>query len=161
MLQDHKIRRDETLASWGACVECDRQIWQICGKEHQNKTREKSKYGQPHRYLHGADVRGLPLTLSALKPKTDTFANSVDQDETAQHEPSLLDLHCLPFCSWFTTVTRLAAVDVSKYRDGSVYFRNSGLKGLTLRGLDTSLQGRQRQWLPVCFHEGANHFLLG
>ena len=40
----------------------------------------------------------LTLTLSALKSKTDTFANSVDPDETAHH-----DLHCLPFCSWFTT----------------------------------------------------------
>ena len=49
------------------------------------------------------------LTLSVLWTKTDTFANSVDPDETAHYEPSHLDLHCLPFWFWITTVTLLAA----------------------------------------------------
>ena len=53
------------------------------------------------------------------------FANNVNTDETAHHEPSHQDIHRLPICSWFTTVTLLGATDVSKYRDG-----NSGLKGL-------------------------------
>ena len=38
------------------------------------------------------------LTLSFVQTNTDTFANSVYQDETARNEPSHLDLHCLPFC---------------------------------------------------------------
>ena len=57
-----------------------------------------------------------------------TFANSVDPDETAHDEPSNQHLHWLPFRSWFTTVSLLAAVDLYKCRDGRVYFRNSGLK---------------------------------
>ena len=54
----------------------------------------------------------------------------VDPDETAHNEPSHQDLHCLPFCSSFTTVTRLAAMHVSKRKDGIVHFRNLGMKGL-------------------------------
>ena len=38
------------------------------------------------------------LILSSLKINTDTFANSVDPDETARNEPSHQDLHCLPLC---------------------------------------------------------------
>ena len=41
------------------------------------------------------------LTLLFLQTKSVTFANSVDQDETALIEPSHLDLHCLPFCFGF------------------------------------------------------------
>ena len=37
------------------------------------------------------------LTLSFLQANTDTFANSVDPDETAHNEPSHQDLHCLLF----------------------------------------------------------------
>ena len=47
----------------------------------------------------------VPLTLSTLQTRTDTFANSVDPDEMAYNEPSHLDLHCLPFCSCFITNT--------------------------------------------------------
>ena len=32
--------------------------------------------------------------------------------------------------SWFTTNTRIAKSDASKFKDGRVYFRNSGMKGL-------------------------------
>ena len=38
--------------------------------------------------------RLCPLILSARETKTDSYANSVDPDETACNE----DLHCLPFC---------------------------------------------------------------
>ena len=51
---------------------------------------------------------------------SDTFANSVDHQ----------DQNYLPFCSWFTTVTLLAVMDVSKFRDGTFFFKNSGLKVL-------------------------------
>ena len=60
------------------------------------------------------------------------FANNVDPDEMAHDEASHQDLHCLPFCSWLTTNFLLGVMDVSKYRDGRVYFRNSGLKGINL-----------------------------
>ena len=33
------------------------------------------------------------------------FANKVDPDEMAHNKPPHLDLHCLPFCFWLTTVT--------------------------------------------------------
>ena len=64
--------------------------------------------------------------------KTATFANNVDPDEMAHDEPSHQDLHCLPFCSWLTTNFLLGVMDVSEYRDGRIYFRNSGLKGINL-----------------------------
>ena len=38
------------------------------------------------------------LALSAWQTKTDSFAKSVDPDETAHNEPSHQDLCCLPFC---------------------------------------------------------------
>ena len=37
------------------------------------------------------------LTLSFLQTNADTYAKSVDPDETAHDEPSHLDQHCLPF----------------------------------------------------------------
>ena len=40
---------------------------------------------------------GCCLMLSDWHTKTDTCPNSVDQDETARHEPSLQDPHCLPY----------------------------------------------------------------
>ena len=58
-----------------------------------------------------------PLTVSALYTKTDTFANSLDPGETTHNMASYLDLHCLSFCLWITTVTLIAAMDVSKCRD--------------------------------------------
>ena len=70
-------------------------------------------------------TRGKPyhVTLPTLQTNADTFANSVDQDETAHIEPSHLDLHYLPFCSWYTAVTILTARNVSKCWDGIVYFK--------------------------------------
>ena len=44
--------------------------------------------------------------------KIDTFANSVDPDETVHNEPSYLVLHRLPFSSRFTSVTLLATMGV-------------------------------------------------
>ena len=43
-------------------------------------------------------IAQLYLTLSALQTVTDTFANSVDPDETAHNEPSHQHLHCILFC---------------------------------------------------------------
>ena len=40
------------------------------------------------------DEYAVPLSLSVLQTKTDTFANNVDSDETARYEPPH---HCLPF----------------------------------------------------------------
>ena len=53
----------------------------------------------------------LFLILSALQTNTYTSANSVDPDEMA-HEPSHLDLHCLPFTPFVT-------MEVSKLKDGT------------------------------------------
>ena len=36
------------------------------------------------------------INLSTPQTETDSFANSVDPDETAQTDPSHLDLHYLP-----------------------------------------------------------------
>ena len=44
-------------------------------------------------------------TLSSLQTRTDTFANSLDPNETARNEPSHPDLHSLPFCFGFCAYT--------------------------------------------------------
>ena len=55
-----------------------------------------------HAALYNAD---LFLTLLAIQTKRDTFApHCVYPDCVYHNEPFNLDLHCLPFCSWFLTV---------------------------------------------------------
>ena len=44
---------------------------------------------------------GSGMKLSALQIMTDSYANSVDPDETARYEPSHQDLRCLQFCFFF------------------------------------------------------------
>ena len=56
--------------------------------------------------------------ILALYTKADTFADSVDP----HNELSYQDLHCSPFCSWFTTVNHLAAMDMSKCWDLKILF---------------------------------------
>ena len=51
-------------------------------------------------------IQSLSVTteneLTFKAPKTvNNFANSVDPDEVAHHEPSYMDLHCLP-CSYLS-----------------------------------------------------------
>ena len=48
-------------------------------------------------YTFVNDLALISLTASTLKTSTDTYANSVDLDETAHNEPSHLDPHCLQF----------------------------------------------------------------
>ena len=42
------------------------------------------------------DLEVVHLTLLLPETQIAEFANSVDLDEVAHHEPSHLDLHCLP-----------------------------------------------------------------
>ena len=49
----------------------------------------------------------------------------------AHDEPSHLDLHCFPFCSWFWTDTLFAIMDMPKFKDEKIHFINSGVTGLT------------------------------
>ena len=72
-------------------------------------------------------------TVSSQHTSTDTFANSAHRDETAHNEPSHQDLHCLPCSYYFLTKTPVCNNDVSKFRDGKVYFRRSGVKGYPKR----------------------------
>ena len=51
--------------------------------------------------------------------------NSMDPDETAHNEPSQQDLHCLPFCSLFITVTLLSTIDMSKLKNGRVHLKQN------------------------------------
>ena len=52
----------------------------------------------------------LTLTLSALQTKTDTYANSVDPDEMAHNK------------------TLFAVMNMPKFKDGRIHFRNLGVK---------------------------------
>ena len=60
-----------------------------------------------------------PQGLSVVKPQ-----------HNQSYELSHQDLHCLPFCSWFLSNTPFATIEVSKFNDGRVHLRNSGVKGL-------------------------------
>ena len=57
---------------------------------------------------------------SALQTNTDTWANSVEPDETARDEPSHLDLPCFPFYFWFrlkpllSSMTQFVPIKVGK-----------------------------------------------
>ena len=62
-------------------------------------------------------------------------AISVDQDEMAHYEPSHQDPHCCHYAFDFTLKPLFEAVDMSKFKDGRVHFRNSGMKGLKLKKL--------------------------
>ena len=70
------------------------------------------------------------FNLSSQQTTTDTCANSVDPDEIPHKEPSHQNLHCLPFHFDFRLKPLFASVDVSKFKDGRVHFRNLGVKGL-------------------------------
>ena len=70
------------------------------------------------------------LTITTWQTKTDTSANRVDPDEMTRNKPSYQDLHCLPYCLDFRRKTLFASMDISKFKDGIVHFRNRGVKGL-------------------------------
>ena len=57
------------------------------------------------------------FTLSSLQTITDTYANSVDPDETARYESSHLDLHCLLFCFILWLFSQFEIMDVSEFKD--------------------------------------------
>ena len=63
------------------------------------------------------------ITFTSLQTNTNIFANSADLSEMARNGPSHQDIHCLPFCSSFTTVTLLTPMDVSKCRAGNVFYK--------------------------------------
>ena len=73
-----------------------------------------------------SQVRGL--NLLSLQSKADTYANSVDPDETARHEPSHQSLHCLQFCYW--CMTKKKNYLQQWMCPNSVLVRNSGVKEL-------------------------------
>ena len=51
-------------------------------------------------------------------------ANSVDPSETAHHEPSHQDLHCLPFCFDFGLRHLFGTMVLARFKDGRVHDRN-------------------------------------
>ena len=81
---------------------------------------------------------------SAQQTKTDSYANSVDSYKTDRNEPSHQDLHYLPFCLKFTMKPLFEAVDMSKFKDGGVHFRNSGMKGLIIH-IHTWMHSRDKK----------------
>ena len=50
--------------------------------------------------------------LLSLQTITDTCVNSVDPDETAHHEPSHQELHCLPCSYYFVTLCNYGRVQI-------------------------------------------------
>ena len=73
------------------------------------------------------------LHLSSLHSNTDTFENIADQDKPAHHEYLIgmctIGHSCIDI--WLKPL--FATIDVSKFRDWRVNFRNSGLKKNTFR----------------------------
>ena len=74
----------------------------------------------------------MQLTQSGWSTKTDTYANSVDPEETARNEPSHLDLHCLPFGS------RFFLTDIPICNNGNVQIQR--LKGPLQKRRDEGLE---------------------
>ena len=68
------------------------------------------------------------LILSFLQTNTDTCANSVDPDE--KRLVTSQDLHYLPVTD-FRQKPFFARMDVSKFSDGIIHLRNSGVKELS------------------------------
>ena len=68
-------------------------------------------------------------------------ANSVDPDETAHYEPSHQDPHCLQFYLdvWLRPLFGTMEL-LTRFKDGRVLFRNSGMTWLWLRGRVHALQ---------------------
>ena len=64
------------------------------------------------------------LALPALQTKY-FFANSVDH-----YEPSHQDLHSLPFCFEFWLRSLFGTMVLTRFKDGRVHFRNSGMTRL-------------------------------
>ena len=73
------------------------------------------------------------------------FANSVEPDETAHNEHSSGSTQ-FAILFWFLTETPICNNDVSKVRDGSVHFRNSGVKRLMWGRISVS-----RLWESLVF----------
>ena len=59
----------------------------------------------------------ITASISVLQAKLDTYANSVDPDETAHYEPSHQDLHYLPFFFYFWLTSLFAIVDTTEFRE--------------------------------------------
>ena len=49
-------------------------------------------------------------------------------------KPSHQDLQCLPICFSLRPKPLFASVDMSKFKDERVHFRNSGMRELVLKG---------------------------
>ena len=71
-----------------------------------------------------------PNIMANSQTAEQTFANSVDPDETPCYEPSRQDLHCLSFFFVFWLISPSQVIDVSKSKDSKVHSENSGMKGL-------------------------------
>ena len=71
-----------------------------------------------------------PNIMAYSQAAEQTFAISVDPDETACYEPSRQDLHCLSFCFIFWLISPSEVIDVPKSKDSKVHSENSGMKGL-------------------------------
>ena len=71
---------------------------------------------------------------------TDTFANSVDPDETARNVSSWSTLFAILLL--ILTKPLFATMDESKFRDGRAHFRSSGMKELYIITYLTHSQSR-------------------
>ena len=72
------------------------------------------------------------LIYSALQTKTDICANSIDPDEMACIiMSSFIRIYMVCHSTYhFNLKPLFSSVDKSKFKDGRVHFRNSGMKGL-------------------------------
>ena len=71
----------------------------------------------------------MVLALSAPQTKTDACANKEDPEEMA-HKHRIYTVRHSVFD--FRLKLLFAAMDMSKFKDGKVHFRNLGMKGLIL-----------------------------
>ena len=62
-----------------------------------------------------------------------SFENSADPDEMAHNEPSHQDLHCSAVCLDFRLRPLFGTMVLTRFKDGRVHFRDTGLKVLKVK----------------------------
>ena len=82
-----------------------------------------------HMYMY---VSMVINAFNHVDPYRYLYPNSVDPDETAHNELSQQDPHCLQFYFNFWLGPLSGTMVLTRFKDGSVYLRNLGMKGLNL-----------------------------
>ena len=98
-------------------------------------------------------LRALFKTLSALLTNTDTFANSVDPDETT-HMSRIIRIYTVCHSiSEFSLICRFATMHMPKCKDRRVHLRNIGVLGLRIAIFEKGFLSPRRIFLQLVWSQ--------